>query len=96
MNQLLLVPWLLHRRWEPVVCNVRTWIIEGIPRGVELDEDVGELLDDTREIVSSENENAVLLSVGVGEEDQAEDEDNLGKSHLININQRYQSIRVKI
>ena len=96
MSWLLLVPVLLRRRWGSVVCNVRTWVSDGVPGGIEFDEDEGELRDDAGEVVSSENEDTVLFSVGVGEEDQAEDEDNLGKSHLINMRSKISVQRVKI
>lgn len=60
------VPWRLRRRWESIFCSVRTFLRGGVPGGVELDEDVGELGDDAREILVGEHEDVVFFGVGLG------------------------------
>ena len=65
------VPWRPRRRWAPASCNVRTWVRESVPWGIELNEDEREFLDDSWEIVSCQDQDMLLFGVSGGQEDQA-------------------------
>lgn len=52
-------------------------MIELLPWGVEFDEDVWEFGDDSGEVLVSEDEDVILFGVGLGQEDEAEQEEYL-------------------
>ena len=70
-------PWQPHRILVPISCNVRTWINVSVPWGVELDEDMREFFNDSREVISCQYQDMILFSVTRGKENQAKKEEYL-------------------